>query len=174
MATKPHRNSQGNLNVLILCVLIWPWVCGCENDSERIPSRRPPSFGAIAGQYRGSGSYVETAWESAPRLNLAWRAEFAQQTESTFVGTMISTFTDPKITLTGESMQWGVKGSAGRSQCVTIEETSMVVPESPGWIYGDQQFLKMFEGCTVSLKGDSIFYNGPNPECERFVLVRFQ
>jgi hypothetical protein len=150
------------LAVLFLAVIE---ACGRRPDDSRVV---PP----IAGHYAGSGSYIETHWSSAPRLNVAWNAEFIRQSDSVFVGSMTSTYTDTGTTMTGESMQWGIKGIVTLTRFVTIVETSMVRPNSPKWIWGDQQFLTNFDSCTTSVDGDTIYYSGPAPELEKFVLVR--
>lgn len=159
------RISSILMTIMIALVLFT--VGRCSKDSGR-----SPGLPRVSGHYVGSGSYVETAWESAPRLNLAWIAELTQHNESTFVGTLTGTFTDPKTTLSGETMEWGVKGTVRWPDFATIAETSMAMPKSPGWIYGEQQFLKDFDSCRVSVEGDTISYSGPSPELERFVLVR--
>jgi hypothetical protein len=153
-----------------LIVLFCFGAVGCSKESGRSRSDRSTVISLISGRYAGTGSYIETHWSGAPRLNVAWKADFARQTDSTFVGTMISLYTDTATTMTGESMQWGVKGTILLSGQIMIEETSMVRPNSPKWIWGDQQFLTSFDSCTAV--GDTIFYGGPPPEREKFVLVK--
>ena len=166
MASKPSRRIASAITLMFFLLLFG--VDGCS----RSRSNKTPGFAPIAGAYTGSGSHVETGLSGAPRLNVAWRADFTQQTESTFVGTMISRYTDPKTTVAGDSMQWGVKGVVTRSRFITIVETSMVIPKSPQWIWGDQQFLTSFDSCNSSVQGDTIYYRGPSPEFETFLLVR--
>jgi hypothetical protein len=159
---RAHRSAILPLILAVLFIVVMD-ACSRRPDNSRVV---PP----IAGHYVGSGSYIETHRTSAPRLNVAWKADFARQTDSTFVGTMISSYTDSATTMTGQSMQWGVKGTIVSSGHIMIEETSMVRPNSPKWIWGDQQFLTSFDSCTAV--GDTIFYSGPPPELEKFVLVK--
>jgi hypothetical protein len=162
----PHmRAHRSGILPLIVPVLLFVVIEACSRRSDN-SGVVPP----IAGHYVGYGSYIETHWSSAPRLNVAWKADFARQTDSTFVGTMISSYTDTGTTMTGQSMQWGVKGIVTLKRFITIVETSMVRPNSPRWIWGDQQFLTSFDSCTAV--GDSIRFGGPPPELEKFVLVK--
>jgi hypothetical protein len=164
-----RQNRKNILRLAVALALFCFSIYGCSKDSSPSGPYDSPSYPNMIGHWTGTGSW----WDSY-NINVAWTADFTQQSDSVFGGTMTNVYTAP-ASMPGYSLTYFIKGSVTMAGRVTIAETSRAIVKWPiSTMY--LPALKTYSPCFVSTNRDTLSHSGPGPQPsatpETFVLVR--